>query len=67
MRTVSRSAKAQWVTTITRGGLIEPEGRTFCNTNCRTNNAIYVELIKYLKSLGTDVIITPKKGSVSIF
>ena len=27
---------------------------------------IYEELIKYLKSLGTDVIITPKKGSVSI-
>ena len=27
---------------------------------------IYKELIKYLKSLGSDVIITPKKGSVSI-
>ena len=27
---------------------------------------IYKELIKYLKSLGSDVTITPKKGSVSI-
>lgn len=27
---------------------------------------IYDELIKYLKSLGSDVTITPKKGSVSI-
>ena len=27
---------------------------------------IYEELIKYLKSLGSDVTITPKKGSVSI-
>jgi len=27
---------------------------------------IYEELIKYLKSLGSDVVITPKKGSVSI-
>lgn len=27
---------------------------------------IYEEIIKYLKSLGTDVTITPKKGSVSI-
>lgn len=28
--------------------------------------AIYEELIKYLKTLGSDVTITPKKGSVSI-
>lgn len=27
---------------------------------------IYIELIKYLKSLGRDLTITPKKGSVSI-
>ena len=27
---------------------------------------IYEELIKYLKTLGSDVLITPKKGSVSI-
>ncbi len=27
---------------------------------------LYSELIKYIKTLGTDVVITPKKGSVSI-